>query len=438
MVFAIFAAPPGRNRQIAHSRLIFHEMSLKLRWVGEEARDRVGEIRALCYARAAKEVPDFIKNIREHRTSGPGDWLLAERDGAAVGTATSIPLTMWVRSGSVPCQGVAYVGTVKTSRRRSGTDPGVGTALMKDVLRKARERECVVSALMPFRGSYYDHFGYGVVERRADWTVPLSIIPDGDFDGVRFYDTARDREALVECRQRIAQRGQCDIERSAAAWNWYLGQIDEGFMVIDRHGDGPIRGWMAFAHVNTVPAGPDTVKAEYDTAWEDAATLKRFLHFLGSLRDQYSFATMQLPRDLPLNLLLKETQMTHRSARNHPTAEMRPFTRMQVRVLDHVKLIDAMKLLGGRAGKIVVAIKETEGTETKLEIEVKGGKVTATPSNASADVEMTDRIWAMVALGDLRATQAAELGLISVTNRTPLAVLDSFSLGPAPYCREYF
>jgi hypothetical protein len=51
---------------------------------------------------------------------------------------------------------------------------------------------------------------------------------------------------------------------------------------------------------------------------------------------------------------------------------------------------------------------------------------------------MTDRVWAMVALGDLPASKAAEMGLIAVTNRTPLAVLDALSAGPAPYCREYF
>jgi hypothetical protein len=44
----------------------------------------------------------------------------------------------------------------------------------------------------------------------------------------------------------------------------------------------------------------------------------------------------------------------------------------------------------------------------------------------------------MVALGDLPATRAAELGLIAVTNRTPLAVLDALAAGPAPFCREYF
>jgi predicted acetyltransferase len=291
---------------------------------------------------------------------------------------------------------------------------------------------------MPFRGSWYEHFGYGIVERRADWTVPMAILPHGDFETVRFYEPQRDRPALMECRQRVAQRAQADIERSAAAWDAYVEDIERhGFLVVDRHGDGPVRGWMAFENVHK--DGADTVKTQFDTGFEDIATLKRFLNFLGSLRDQYSFASIRLSRDLPLNLLLREPQMTHRANRNHPTAEMRPYTRMQVRVLDHAKLLGAVKLPADRpAGKAVVAIAESEGTVTKLSVEVADGKAVAAPTGASADVEMSDRAWAMIALGDLPATRAAELGLVSVTNRAPLGVLDVFSVGPAPFCREYF
>jgi predicted acetyltransferase len=412
-------------------------MSLNLRWVDEKDRTRVGEVRGLCYGRSRREVADFVEQIRADRRSGPGDWLLAERDGQAVGTATALNMTMWVRGGSVRCQGVAFVGTVKTQRRRSADEKGIGTAVMREVLRAARERGQVVSALMPFRASWYEHFGYGIVERRADWIVPMSILPPGEFETVRFYDAARDRQPLMECRQRLAQRGQADIERSPAAWDAYLADVEKnGFLVVDRAGDGPVRGWMAFEHVHR--ESQDTVRAYFDTGYEDTAGLKRFLHFLASLRDQYSFASIQLPRDLSLNLLLREPQMTHRANRNHPTAEMRPFTRMQVRVLDHAKLLAAMKLPTDRSGKVVVAIRESEGSVSRLAIEIADGKASAAPTDATADLEMTDRIWAIIALGDVPATRAAELGLISVTNRTPLAVLDVFSLGPAPFCREYF
>src|SRR5438477_5452367 len=118
-------------------------MDLKLKWVGTEHRDRVAETRMLCYAPARRELKDYVQRLADDARTGPGDWLLAERDdtGEAVGTATSIPMTLWVRGSPVPCQGVAHVGTIKTARRKAGAaGTGVATLVMNETLRIARER----------------------------------------------------------------------------------------------------------------------------------------------------------------------------------------------------------------------------------------------------------------------------------------------------------
>ena len=411
-------------------------MSVNLKWVGEDQRDRIAETRMLCYAPARRELTQYLERMRNDVRSKPGDWLLAERDGLAVGTATTYAMTMWVRGGAIPCQGVAHVGTIKTHRRRT-TDrsPGIATAVMNETLRAARERNFVVSALMPFRGSFYEKFGYGFVERRAEWTVPISILPKGDFGpDVRFYQSG-DFDELVRFKQRLTERTHGDIERPAGLWKQYIDGSDDGHVIIERAGNGPIRSFLYFVHSHKDHI--DTVQVD-EALYEDAAGLTRLLKFLASLRDQYTNVSITLPADLRLNFLLAETQMTHRNNRNHPTSECRPFTRMQVRVLDHEKLLAAMKLPGDRSGKCVVAIREVEGEVKKIAIDLHDGRATATATDASPDFEMPDRIWAMVALGDLPATRAAELGLIAVTNRTPLAVLDALAAGPAPFCREYF
>ena len=420
-------------------------MSLKLRWVGEDERDRVAETRMLCYAPARRELAGYVERIRDEPRSKPGDWLLAERDDVAVGTATSLAMTMWVRGGAVPCQGVAHVGTIKTHRRRAADGaPGVATAVMRETLRAARERGFVVSALMPFRGSFYEKFGYGFVERRAEWTIPMAILPKGDSAGeLRFYEPG-DFPELVAFKQRLTERTHGDIERVAGKWRQDLEYAQGGHVVVERAGSGdrggPVRSFLFFDQTHSGHA--DIVRV-IEALYEDVPGLVRQLQFLGSLRDQYTNCSITLPADLRLNLLLGEAQMTHRNNRNHPTAECRPFTRMQVRVLDHEKLLSAMKLpagdrAGAGAGKCVVAIREVEGDVKKLAVEIADGRAAATATHASADVEMPDRVWAMVAFGDLPATRAAELGLIAVTNRAPLAVLDAFAAGAAPFCREYF
>jgi putative sterol carrier protein len=114
-------------------------------------------------------------------------------------------------------------------------------------------------------------------------------------------------------------------------------------------------------------------------------------------------------------------------------------TRMQVRVLDHARLIDGMRVPEHVRGSAVVAIAETEGGASRLRIEMDGGRASITNTTATADVECADRDWAAIALGDLPGTRAAELGLIKVNRAAALGLLDAFAAaGPAPFCNEHF
>jgi predicted acetyltransferase len=340
---------------------------------------------------------------------------------------------MWVRGGRVPCQGVAWVGTARTHRRRSG-EAGIATRVMHETLRRARERGQVVSALMPFRASFYEHFGYGLVERRVDWTVPLSVLPGGTTDGMRHYEPGRDFQAVNACRQRVAERGQCDMERPAALWELYHKRGEDGLEVVDRPDiSGPVRGWMYFQHSHV--DGQDVVRV-IENGYEDVPALVRQLHFLASLRDQYGSALITVPADLPLNLLLRETQVPHRPV-NHATSEARPYTRMQVRVLDHRRFIEAMHLPADVRGKVSVAVRETEGGVSRMWVEVSDGRARVLPTEGEADFECSDVTWASVVCGDVPASKAIELALARGT-REGAAVLDLFDRGAAPFCMEYF
>lgn len=410
-------------------------MSLQLRWIGEADLDRVARTRMLCYSHAGRDLERMRTVIREDPRGRIGDFLLAESNGEPVGTTTSHSMTMWVRGGPVPCQGVAWVGTVKTHRRRTQGADGVATQLMRETLRIAREREQVVSALMPFRASFYEHFGYGLVEQRCEWTVPLSILPHGDFDGIRF---CRDDDLpeLVRFRQRTVERGQCDIERPEDVWRYWLKlRSESGFVVVDRSGPGgTIHGYLHFEHQQ---AGTKDVLRVMQMSYEDVPALRRQLHFLASLRDQYLSTVMILPADLPLNRLLREPQLPHRHV-NHAHAEARQDTRMQVRVLDHKRFVEAMRLPAHHRGKAIVAVRESEGHESRFAVDAADGRASVAASTASAEFTCPDHAWAAIACGELPATQAVRLGLASAERPGAAEVLDIFRDGPRPLSHEYF
>jgi predicted acetyltransferase len=291
---------------------------------------------------------------------------------------------------------------------------------------------------MPFRGSFYEHFGYGVVERRCTWTVPISLFSPGSSDAIRFIEAA-DLPELVACRQRVAQTGQCDIERPTAMFQWYVDAWSkQAMIVVDRPDDaGPIRGWMTLQHVHEDVDDTDTMRV-VEAGYEDVAALKRQLSFLGSLRDQYTRATITLPADLQLNRLLREPQLTHRDNRNHPTAECRPYTRMSLRVLDHKRFIEAMHLPNDVRGEVAVTIHESEGHTSQLWIEIRDGRATVTPTEGAPQFECRDTTWAAVVTGDLTATEALRLGIATGNDAGAACLLDALARGPLPFTHEYF
>jgi predicted acetyltransferase len=197
-----------------------------------------------------------------------------------------------------------------------------------------------------------------------------------------------------------------------------------------------MRGYASFTHSKT-PAGKTVIEVD-DFAYDSVESFKRFLHLFASLKDQYSAVTIQLPVDLALNHLLKESHVPYRPV-SHDTAETRLYTRMQVRVLDHVKLLQSMHRLPAETrGGVTVAIHETEGDVTKLRIDLEAGRAAAKLTTARPDVECADKDWASIVTGYMPASQAAHLGIISATNPKALEVLDAFTQGPAPFCTEYF
>jgi predicted acetyltransferase len=130
--------------------------------------------------------------------------------------------------------------------------------------------------------------------------------------------------------------------------------------------------------------------------------------------------------------------MTHRVSKNHPNAEAREYTRMQLRVLDHRKLLEAMKLPNDARGRATVAVREPEGEIAKFEVDIADGRATTKPTAAEPDVECEAHHWAMIAMGYVSATTAGDLGLVRLWDAEAARALDVFAQGPAPYCREYF
>ncbi|HEV7301061.1 MAG TPA: GNAT family N-acetyltransferase [Tepidisphaeraceae bacterium] len=412
-------------------------MALELSWVTSDARDEIATARLAAYGNGPSGLEAMQQAVPDDRAPGH-DYLLARDEaGRPIGTATSYAMQMWVRGAALPCQGVAWVGTARTHRRSSKRfgGKGVATHLMEEMIRRGRERGDAVTALHPFRGSFYEEFGYGVIERRVEWNIPIRTLPAGATDGLRFLEPA-DQPEMAACLARAVAAGQCDIARSPGRWAKLLHAWRDGWTIVDRpKTGGPVRGYMHFV---TNEADPQHAATVTELVYENTPALVRQLRFLATLRDQYSRAVITLPGDLPLNLLLREPQVVLDPSSEGP-ASVRTHNRLMVRVLDHKRLLESIAWPGWAKGRTVIGIQESEGRLTRVAVDVEAGRATVTlGSEATPEAAISDNTWAQIVLGELTATRAVRLGLIAVESAHCLEILDALAKGPVPFCHEQF
>jgi hypothetical protein len=311
----------------------------------------------------------------------------------------------------------------------------------------ARDRRQVLSALMPFRASYYEHFGYGLAERRALWTVPVSVLPQPARDTPLTFELVdpEDEDRLTrigELRSRQFRHpvfGHGDVTFPHVRMNGF-GLIaddfrEDGYLFVDLDPDtGEPRGALGTHAQGTY--GDKAMRATW-MIHDSPAGFVRMLEFMSTWRDQYSRVEFATPGDLRVERLLREPQLPHRGV-EHPFATCEIANRNQVRVLDHGRMLEAMPWPAAEArGRVIVAVAESEGHESRFELSFDSGRCETKPTQATPTFTCADKVWAPILLGDIGATFALQHGLAQ-GDTDAAAHLDVLLDGPAPFCRESF
>jgi predicted acetyltransferase len=97
--------------------------------------------------------------------------VVAEDDGVAVASASAVPMRQNVRGTVFPMAGIAGVATLPQARRR-----GYASALVTELLGMMRDSGHPVSALYPFRPSFYERHGYVGLPQAKTVVFPLSSV----------------------------------------------------------------------------------------------------------------------------------------------------------------------------------------------------------------------------------------------------------------------
>ncbi|MEV1328412.1 GNAT family N-acetyltransferase [Micromonospora costi] len=118
-------------------------------------------------ARRAEEFRGYLPYNEGNRT------LIAEEDGTTLAAATAIPMRQNLRGAVLPMAGVAGVASHPLARRQ-----GHVRTLLHQLLDEMRDEGHLLTALYPFRPSFYARFGYvGLPKPRTVTFSPADLGP---------------------------------------------------------------------------------------------------------------------------------------------------------------------------------------------------------------------------------------------------------------------
>jgi predicted acetyltransferase len=289
----------------------------------------------------------------DHPRFGLKDVRVGELDGQIVASLVLYPLTAWVRGQRLALAGVGSVAVSPEHRRR-----GVGEALMRSVLRELRHTGRALSALYPFRGSYYRKLGYGVIERVHTLAITPGNLPASeDARQVRRL-MLPDRPAVEALYERVGSQGHFALARSPEWWEKRLWTYPGDWVVYEGKRRGQIEGYLYY-EVDTThgPFKLALTLSEFVAA--TPAAHRALVGHLASLADQVQEIQFAAPAD---GAWLERL----RTAENlHPAAEISLFadtggiaSGLMLRVTDVKLALEGCPVAPGARGEIVLDVDD--------------------------------------------------------------------------------
>jgi predicted acetyltransferase len=176
------------------------------------------------------------------------------------------------------------VGTVAlspTHRKR-----GLAAELVTAALRAARERGDLVSALYPFRISFYRKLGYGDAGAALQYQVPPETLPDSpERSRVAVLETEHERGEALRLYGRWARSQSGQLERSERMWTYSCMQ-DGRALIGYRARNDQLEGYALVTYRADLSPG-DRYLDVHELVWTSTDARRGLYGWLASLGDQW-------------------------------------------------------------------------------------------------------------------------------------------------------
>jgi predicted acetyltransferase len=255
-------------------------MSERFRFARE---DELSELAALVGHSFIGRAPEQVEEMLGRGPLGGLEvlWVGEEEDGRVTAACHLLRLEQYFGGGRLPMMGLAMVAVSPARRRR-----GLARRLVAAGLREARERGDALSALYPFRITFYEGLGYGLAGVADQFMVAPSQLPDApERQRVELVDGDDGRAAVREVYERWAPTQNGQLARGDGNWRRVWDQASAA--AVYRAPGGDAEGYAVLRYRADLPPADRFLEVE-ERAWLTPAARRGLHAWLGSLGDQWS------------------------------------------------------------------------------------------------------------------------------------------------------
>lgn len=340
---------------------------------------------------------------------------VAEANGQIVGAFHALLMTASLRGSVVGCGGLGAVGVSPDARRL-----GVGNAMMRYYIARARETGTPMASLYAFREPFYRKSGYEVCGKRLGISCPTHRLPVTS-DSLPVRRLTPDEYRLIEPCYREFALARNGANMREAEWQWKRVLAEHKPLTIYGFGD-PIEAYVAVNH----NSGFWEEQGISEFVWTTRAGYESGISFFRQLGINKNSIAWNEPSDSPFYAKYLDNSVSAQVAR--PT---------MFRVTDVPAVLRAVKT--EESGEFRIAVEDDTIAENRGPWLVQYSKdgVSVTPCD-EADLAIDIRRFVQAMLGEPCLADLARNGLVNVENPDGLRAAIRF-LPPMPtVCLDFF
>ncbi len=347
-------------------------------------------------------------------------------DGALVAQLQLIPLQVRTGVGVAAAAGIGSVASPPEARRR-----GYVATLLRNLADELRAGGTSLAILYPFKRSFYSRYGWatfferrvyrGEIARFASFKrAPGAFTPAGPADIPeldRIYRRALHGRFGLIVRDEAWWREQVLQDWEGRQWHAYIWR--------DEQGQG--RSYMVY-RLERESEGRRLFCREI--AATDPLSRAQLFAFFALHQDQVFGVRFPAPADAPVNMLLPDP------------LECTVEPHFMLRLLDVPAALEAHSFAREAAGRLTLAVSDDWIAENQAvyELEFDHGRcrVRRLPATQEADLSCDVATLAQIYSRYLPPRTAAAFGLLTVADRSALALAERAFAGLAPFCTDFF